>query len=284
MHNEEIVNFIKARIPVSAEYTKNQLIEDVNKTFNLDFNTRRFNDFCKYRKIKTGRSPLKRIYPVEMESFIKARIPLKSRKEKTDLIKAVEKEFGIKITRDKFTNYCHDHKIKLGLIKTKKREIGTEFVNNGVVYIVMPDYSRKNKAVFIWEQKYGPIKSDERIIFLDGNKQNFDLDNLFLITTKELGHLSRSKQLTSDPIQTKINILYYRQRVKLKEVGKKLGMVTKDNQFIDEVRASQKKYADTHIKERRESSRKYLQKLREQYPEKYKAWIKKCNSYKKSKL
>ncbi len=284
MYSEELTDYIKKRIPVSAEYTKRQLIDDVNREFNLDFNIRRFNDFCRYRGIKTGSSPLKRVYPVEMEAFIRERIPLKSRAEKTELIKAVEERFGLTIKRHNFTDYCHDHGIKLGLIKVRKREVGSEFMNGGIVYVVMPDKSRKNKAVLLWEREHGSIKADERIIFLDGNKRNFNMDNLFLVTVKELGHLSRSKQLTSDPVQTKINILYLRQRSKLKDIGKKLGLVTKDNHFIEEVRASQQKYADSHRKERRESSRRYLQRMREQNPSKYKEWIKKCNSYKKSKL
>lgn len=49
------------------------------------------------------------------------------------------------------------------------------------------------------------------------------------------------------------------------------------------VAESQEKYASANPEKRRESSRKYLQKMREEDPEKYREWIRKCNSYKKQK-
>ena len=43
-----------------------------------------------------------------------------------------------------------------------------------------------HKHRYIYEQAHGEISKDKVLIFLDGNKQNFNLDNLKCITRKQL--------------------------------------------------------------------------------------------------
>lgn len=44
----------------------------------------------------------------------------------------------------------------------------------------------KHKHVWIWEQTHGPKPKGTAVIFRDGNKLNFDLDNLLLVNRAEL--------------------------------------------------------------------------------------------------
>jgi len=39
----------------------------------------------------------------------------------------------------------------------------------------------------IWEQHYGPIPAGQNVCFKDGNKRNFDIDNLELVSDEDLG-------------------------------------------------------------------------------------------------
>lgn len=50
----------------------------------------------------------------------------------------------------------------------------------------------KHKHVHIWEQENGPAPDGMVVIFRDGDKRNFDPDNLVLITRSELVRLNQS--------------------------------------------------------------------------------------------
>lgn len=214
-----------------------------------------------------------------MFDFIRSKIPLSSRTDKKILLEEIKSKFGYEMNNEQLTNYCHHRKIRLGLVRGKLKP-GDELKHGGLWYVVMPDGTRKNKAVVIYEEAHGKIKENERVIFLDKNNCNFDLDNLFCITEKELGHLGRSQLLTEDREKTLLNILYYRTRTKLKEQAKELGLLNSRGLFKFEVQEWQSRYSK---EKKRENSRNYLKRMRENDPEKYKAWIKKCNSYKKEK-
>lgn len=47
----------------------------------------------------------------------------------------------------------------------------------------------KRKHVYIYEQVHGSIPKGSCIIFLDGDRENFDIDNLYLLTKKEFLYL-----------------------------------------------------------------------------------------------
>ena len=50
----------------------------------------------------------------------------------------------------------------------------------------------KHKHAHIWEQQFGPVPDGMVVIFRDGDKRNFDLDNLVVITRSELVRLNQS--------------------------------------------------------------------------------------------
>lgn len=64
------------------------------------------------------------------------------------------------------------------------------------------DPSRKNfvlKHRLIWEQLHGPIPKGYIVAFRDGNKQNFDPDNLALISRKQNAVFNHSHLRPADP-------------------------------------------------------------------------------------
>jgi hypothetical protein len=81
----------------------------------------------------------------------------------------------------------------------------------------------KNKAHLIYEKAHNctinPKK--EAVIFLDGNRENFNIDNLFLVSRKELRFLNAKYNkidvYTDNSELTKSNVLISRLRLKIKE-------------------------------------------------------------------
>ena len=54
-----------------------------------------------------------------------------------------------------------------------------------------PSKRWKGKHVMIWEEKNGPVPKGHVILFADRNKRNFDLNNLILVSRRELAVINR---------------------------------------------------------------------------------------------
>lgn len=61
------------------------------------------------------------------------------------------------------------------------------------------------------------LVNDQLVIFLDGNKENFDPDNLAVVTRKELMILNHEKMLTADKDLSKTGVLVAKLKMKIKE-------------------------------------------------------------------
>lgn len=90
--------------------------------------------------------------------------------------------------------------------------IGTEKIRNGYVWVKVSDIPCKNtgkssgytnwkmKSHVVWEQHYGSMPpSGYIIVFLDGNKQNCDIENLYAISGKVNREMSKKSWWKSDP-------------------------------------------------------------------------------------
>ena len=61
----------------------------------------------------------------------------------------------------------------------------SEITSNGYTYVKIANCKNQLKQRYIWEKNYGKIPTGMKVAFLDGNSQNFALDNLVLLTTSE---------------------------------------------------------------------------------------------------
>lgn len=71
------------------------------------------------------------------------------------------------------------------------------------------------KQRIIWEQHNGPLPPGYVVIFKDGDKQNFDPENLAAVSKKERLDMNRHDLFSSDPQQTETGILLARLRTTL---------------------------------------------------------------------
>lgn len=96
------------------------------------------------------------------------------------------------------------HLFKKGNKVHNSRPIGSERFDKD--YYVVVKVAEPNKWQlkhrYLYEQKYGKIPKGYNLIFADGDKYNFDLDNLVLVSNAELlimnkkGLYKKNKELT----------------------------------------------------------------------------------------
>ena len=130
-------------------------------------------------------------YP-EFESFLK-NLPYPCEYTFKDLIRIAERDYGLKVTGDSIKNHLRSLGIKLGYKKTKELPVGTIRVSKRGrredksirLEIKLPDHTWKPYHIYVWEQTHEKLKENERIIFLDGNPLNCDINNLFCATLEE---------------------------------------------------------------------------------------------------
>lgn len=107
-----------------------------------------------------------------------------------------------------------------------EKPIGSERVEKKgytLVKIKVPNTWEYKQRV-IWKEIHGEIPTNHVIIFADGNKSNFDIDNLICISKNELRQLNRYKLKKDDADLTKVGIGI----VKLKHTAWKLKSKKKD--------------------------------------------------------
>ena len=77
------------------------------------------------------------------------------------------------------------------------------------------------KHVLIWEEANGPVPKGHKILFLDGNPQNFSLDNLVCISNAELAMLNAyGLRFKDHPDLTRIGLDIVKLKKTIKEGNK----------------------------------------------------------------
>lgn len=113
---------------------------------------------------------------------------------------------------------------KKGNVTWNTRELYSERIDrDGYTYIKLVNKKRwKLKHRWIWEQKYGEIPVDHVIIFADGNKANFDIKNLLLVSRKELAVLNKNKLIKNDAELTNVGLNIAKVKIAIsKKINKK---------------------------------------------------------------
>jgi len=126
----------------------------------------------------------------------------------SELADLFNERFGTNIHRWSMSDLCtkrlglsrvtNKGQYKDGERKALKYKIGDEVVRSGYVWVKVADehfersddYNRlystnwRRKSDLVWEEANGPIPDGSFLIFLDGNTENCDLDNLYLVSRK----------------------------------------------------------------------------------------------------
>lgn len=126
------------------------------------------------------------------------------------------------------------HAVKGGCIRDTY-PIGAEYTNaDGIVYIKVADnrgvYNKRlpggyadggnwrKKAYHNWEKAYGSIPEGKRLVYLDSNKQNCDVSNLYFTDIKIQMRLGRNGWQSTNPELTLAAIKWLELFYAIKEV------------------------------------------------------------------
>lgn len=177
------------------------------------------------------------IYTDEQIQFLKKHVVGTKYKDLTEMF---NERFGLTKSTIAISGFCNRHNLKNGIDTTFKtgnsawnkgmkglktpgsekgwfkkgqkpinwRPVGTERKLSDFywqVKVAEPDVW-KYKHRFIYEKHFGEIPKDHVIIFADTNKDNFDLDNLVLISRKQLVMLNKRGLITDNTEITKVGV------------------------------------------------------------------------------
>lgn len=113
---------------------------------------------------------------------------------------------------------------KKGHIPHNTREIGSELEDKGgFIFVKVKDTGKRYemwrpKQLVIWEQYHNEkVPKGSFVTFLDGDKRNFDIKNLALITQSENVRMNQNGYRFSDAEITKAALNVVRLKIKIKE-------------------------------------------------------------------
>jgi len=131
-----------------------------------------------------------------------------------ELIDLVNERFGISFT-NKQIRTCKSMYNITGMKRRNRHRLPlfSECKNDrGYICIKLADTGKHHKAwrkkhIWLWEQANGKVPKNHCIIFLDGDKSNFDLSNLYCLSKRALGYMRlHGYSFSSDPNITKTTI------------------------------------------------------------------------------
>ena len=156
---------------------------------------------------------MKTTYTLEEDNFLRTHYDDYSWEKLTELLNAT---FG---TSRKFRTVKAHCRTTLKLPnKTKSSQdyatvpsyaIGTEKWESGYLWVKVNNAkgSRKDRSTsenwiqkqrLIWSQTYGEIPDGHQIVFLDQNRMNFDIDNLYCLNQRAMIQMIRNDWFTTD--------------------------------------------------------------------------------------
>lgn len=175
-YTPEQKEFMKAFVP---GHSHKEIMEAFNHKFETDIKVGQVKSYIGNNKLNTGRTG----------SFPKGHVPANKGKK------------GI-------GGWPETH-FKKGHMPYNYLPVGTELKKcDGYVYVKIADPNKwKQKHIIIWEAANGAVPDKHRIIFADGDRSNVCLENLLMVTRRELLVMNRGKLIKKDKELTKTGLL-----------------------------------------------------------------------------
>lgn len=185
--------------------------------------------------LRCWRDNMRHKFTKEQYDFIAKHIEGRTRKE---LLKKFNDHFEIELSLSQITAFLKNNKLRSGIdarfqkghIPANKGKsiggwkptqfkkghrphnylpVGTEVVNgDGYVEVKIGDPKTwRAKHLLIWEKENGPVPQGYAVIFGDGNRRNFDIDNLILVSRQQLALLNKRGLIKDDADLTRTGLI-----------------------------------------------------------------------------
>lgn len=162
-------------------------------------------------------------YSKEFEKEMYKKAPNKTIDKLLDI--AINK-YNYHITKEMLMNYLSKRQIRYKDYNPNKAQamgnripIGTEYIKpDGMVLVKIKPNKWEYKQRYIYEQYHKvELPKETMVIFLDGDKTNFDINNLMAVSTPEYNCIRNKDLLSNNSMITKTAILSARLYYKSKE-------------------------------------------------------------------
>jgi hypothetical protein len=209
-YTPEEIQFLKDN---ASGRTFNELAEMFNRRFNLTMTGSKLG--VAFRYYDPARRFKRHKYTPEEIQFIKDNVPGRSYFELQEMF---NRRFNFSLSKDTIETYLSSNKFKnnrnnklsdMKYFKYNQFPIGSEIKSNGCIYVKIacnPSVWKKKKIV-IWEEANGPIPKNHVILCVDENKLNTNLDNLLLVSRRELSIMNVRHLIFPDVGKTKCGLL-----------------------------------------------------------------------------
>lgn len=239
-YTDEMKKFIAEN---AKDYIAADLAKMVNARFGTSFTPAAIKAYKTRMKIRSGRHgyppgrPTK-LYPAEVKSYIQENHVGCGPKE---MAERLNEKFGTNYTQRQINSYYKNHKLqsgvpgrfpkgitpwnkgkktgsypgmvatqfKLGNVPKNYMPVGSERVNSDGyrdVKIADPNVW-KAKHILLWEAVHGAVPDGSCLLFGDGDKTNVTLENLLLVSRKQLARMNQRGLIQNDIELTKTGIL-----------------------------------------------------------------------------
>lgn len=179
-YSDEEINYLRE---ISYGKSNVEIAELFNKKFNLNLNIKAIASTRKRHNITTGRNGY----------FPKGHIPINKGKKK--MWKGGEE------TQFKKGNKPHNW-VPIGSERITK---------DGYIQIKIQDgkfqHNWRGKHILIWEEHNGALPKGHAILFGDGDNRNFDINNLILVSRKQLLKLNQNNLIQKDADLTRTAVI-----------------------------------------------------------------------------
>ena len=209
---------------IASGKPKKIILEKLNKKFNLSLTLSQLNNCMGANNIKTN---TKHVWTDEQVEYLKKIAEGTPRKE---IVKKLNDKFDLSLTLIQVRDCMNNRNIRNNLDTrfsseeggnrcVQRKPVGCETKwDRGYVRVKLGENEWEFKQRYVWKQHYGEIPKDYSVIFLDGNLDNFDIDNLVLVSRRELMRYNSMKLKSNDIEVNKTAVNLAKLIVKVKEI------------------------------------------------------------------
>ena len=218
---EDQIRYIKR---IAKDNKKKAILEKVNKKFNLTLNINQLNNCMYSRGIKAR---IRHTWTDEQVEYLKSIAEGTPRK---DIVDKINEKFNLNLSMQQIRDCMNDRGIRNNIDKKFSAKDGNRCRQEKPVGTISKwecGYARiktgKNEWEFIqryvWKEHHGEIPPNHSVIFLDGNTDNYNIENLALVNRNELMKYNSMRLNSNDQELNRVTVNLAKLMTKVKEKG-----------------------------------------------------------------
>lgn len=191
-------------------HSPDRIVRDLTAEYNAFWGENRSVETMKHHCQRIGLKQERRNFTEEQDKWLKERSGKLSVKDMTALF---NQTFGTHRSEMVIKVHCN-RSLKVYFLNSHFQTgdpIGTEVIRSGYVWVKVSnkipkegersgDINWRPKSHVVWEKHHGSMPpKGYTIVFLDGNKQNTDIGNLYAVSGKVLREMSKKQWWSSNP-------------------------------------------------------------------------------------